>query len=396
MIRHRYGKSRLLFSEISLIPLPKYLKKGRIAALYNWLILLGEVPLAREENNYTESVIQFESRKKDHIELSLDSRTQATEVKNFARVELVHDALPDLDFSDISLNTNSLGKKDQKAFYVAAMTAGHKEAEGINYRLAEACSQTGWLMMLGSQRRELFDPNEKDAWSDIRKAFPNISLVGNLGLSQISSLDDEQVQAIVDSTGCVALAIHCNVLQEAIQPEGTPHFKNSLARLAELTEKLEVPIVLKETGCGFSGASLSKLKGMSLGAIDVSGMGGTHWGRLEGLRAEDTSFQREAAEVFANWGIDTVDSTLNVSESGLNTEVWGSGGVRNGLDAAKLFALGAKRVGMAKPLLEKAMVSKEAVVDYMNRIEYQCKVALLCTGSKNIESLKGKWIWKKS
>lgn len=345
-------------------------------------------------DNYTESVEQFEGRKKDHIELSLDERTQAKGLSCFEKVELAHDSLPDLDFSDVSLFLDSFLGQSQKPFYVAAMTAGHKEAEGINYHLAEACSQTGWAMMVGSQRRELFDQNEKDAWKTIRSKNPNIKMLGNLGLSQLSSIDLKQVEALVDSLKADALCMHCNPMQEVIQPEGTPQFKGSISALRHLSENLETPIVLKETGSGFSKSSLKKIEGVKLAAIDVSGLGGTHWGRIEGFRAGEASKQQKAAEVFANWGVSTVDSVSNALSFHKNTEVWGSGGVRNGLDAAKLFALGANRVGMAKPLLKVAMKSTDEVVNWMENFEYQVKVALFCTGSKNLQEIKGKFVWK--
>jgi isopentenyl-diphosphate delta-isomerase len=364
-------------------------KKGNICA-HLCLLSYGVMML----DNYTESVEQFESRKKDHIELSLDERTQATGLSCFDKVELIHDSLPELDFSEVSLLQDSFLGESQKAFYVAAMTAGHKEAEGINDRLAEACSKTGWAMMVGSQRRELFDINEKDAWKNIRSKNPNIKMLGNLGLSQINSISINQVKELVSSLKADALCIHCNPMQEVIQPEGTPQFKGSIAALRELSKALEVPIVLKETGSGFSKTSLKKIEGIGLAAIDVSGLGGTHWGRIEGLRAGENSKQQMAAEVFSNWGVSTVDSVINALNFHKNTEVWGSGGVRNGLDAAKLFALGASRVGMAKPLLEAAMKSTEDVIEWMESFEYQLKVALFCTGSKNLQEIKGKFVWK--
>ena len=71
-------------------------------------------------------------------------------------------------------------------------------------------------------------------------------------------------------------------------------------------------------------------------------------------------------------------------------EVWGSGGVRHGLDAAKLFALGATTVGFAKPMLEAAMHTADAVIQTMQTIEYELRVALFCTGSRNLHELREK------
>jgi isopentenyl-diphosphate delta-isomerase len=64
----------------------------------------------------------------------------------------------------------------------------------------------------------------------------------------------------VDSLQAQFLVVHCNPLQEAIQPEGTPQFKGGLAALQNLTSQLKVPVVLKETGCGFSSSNFIDLK----------------------------------------------------------------------------------------------------------------------------------------
>ena len=73
-----------------------------------------------------------------------------------------------------------------------------------------------------------------------------------------------------------------------------------------------------------------------------------------------------------------------------NYEIWGSGGVRNGLDAAKLFALGVSTVGFAKPMLNAALQTTDEVLTLMASIEYELKVAMFCTGSCVLADLKEK------
>ena len=129
---------------------------------------------------------------------------------------------------------------------------------------------------------------------------------------------------------------------------------------------------------------------MGVAAVDVSGLGGTHWGRIEGHRAVDEPLRHKAAATFHNWGIDTVQSVRDAYSLNPTFEIWGSGGIRHGLDAAKLIALGASTVSFAKPMLNAALGSTDDVLALMASIEYELKVAMFCTGSRVLSDLKEK------
>lgn len=341
---------------------------------------------------------QFEARKRDHIRHSLDPSHQALGLGGLEKIHLIHEALPELNLNEIKLDTPCLGQRLSTPFYVAGMTAGHEDAAQINRTLAFACQERGWAMGVGSQRRDLEtdDGGLFDHWKTLREEVPDLVLFANLGLSQLIRAEISQVKKIVQVLGANALAVHVNSLQEAMQPEGTPHFKGGLSTLRRYCEKLGYPIVLKETGCGFSQATLEKLSQIGLAAIDVSGLGGTHWGRIEGARADQRSVQALASATFANWGEPTVQSVLSAKQVlPDNIEIWASGGVRSGLDAAKLIALGAHRVGYAKPALEAALAGPESLRFWMETQEFEFKVALFCTGSENCENMRKKEsVWR--
>ncbi len=351
-------------------------------------------------------VVGFEKRKRDHIELSMKSENQAIGFSGFDRVELEHEALPDLDFSEITLETIILAQKVKTPLYINSMTAGHKDAIALNVMMAEVCETRGWMMGVGSQRRQLEDSTKTTEWNALRKRAPNALIIGNIGIAQAIKAKPEDIQKLVESINAQALFIHLNALQECMQPEGTPEFKGGLKAIKKLTSKIKVPVVIKETGCGFSVKTLKSLKNIGIYAVDISGLGGTHWGRIEGARAERNSTQSNAAKTFENWGIGTIQSMLNTLEitgeisgeisreiskaknSKANFSIWASGGVRTGLDAAKLLAMGAEAVGFAKPAMEEALKGKAALNDWMARIEYELKTAMFCTGSANIKKLK--------
>lgn len=333
---------------------------------------------------------QFEQRKQDHIKLSLMHENQTADLSKFDSIYLVHDALPDLNFDEINIAGMRFGQIVAKPFLVSSMTAGHRRAEHINHHLVEACSQSNWAMGVGSQRRELMDPKAAFEWTHLRQSFPKVQLYSNLGIAQLINTPLANIQRLTDALQANALIIHCNPLQECMQPEGTTDYKGCWKALELLVKKFHLPIIIKETGCGFSQKTMQRLTDIGIAALDIGGLGGTHWGRIEGHRATQDPIRHQAAITFKNWGIDTVTAVQQATALKPAFEIWGSGGVANGLNAAKLFALGASTVGYAKPMLEAAMDSTEQVLLQMHTIEYELKVAMFCTGSRVLGDLTQK------
>lgn len=332
----------------------------------------------------------FEKRKQDHITLALMPENQADQLNTFDQINLYHEALPDLNFAEINITSQRFGKTITNPFMVSSMTAGHTDAIRINHNFMSACAARGWAMGVGSQRRELTDPDAFLAWAPLKKEFPQVSLFGNLGIAQLITTPLSKLQKLVDALSAKSMIIHCNPLQECIQPAGTPNFKGCLKALEILVKSLNVPVIVKETGCGFSRATLKRLNDIGVAAVDISGAGGTHWGRIEGHRATQDPILHQASQTFSNWGLNTISSLISAKELDPTFEIWGSGGVRNGLDAAKLFALGASTVGFAKALLSEALIDSQNVLDKMASIEYELKVAMFCTGSARLTDLKDK------
>jgi len=306
---------------------------------------------------------------------------------------LIHDSLPDLNLNEIRLDSVALGKIHATPFFIAGMTAGHPDAKVINERLARAAAARGWMMGLGSQRREL-DTDFKDApLISIRKNHPDLTLISNLGIAQVIELSESGkwnlLLDLLERSGASALAVHLNPLQEAIQMEGTPRFKNGAHALEQLLSRVKIPVILKETGSGMSRRFLARIASLPVAAVDVSGLGGTHWGRVEGMRADEASPSRRFGATFSNWGVPTAESILNakVAFESRPIEIWASGGIRTGLDAAKCIALGANRVGFARPALEAALSGEKALEQWMESVESELRIALFCTNSAKVSEL---------
>jgi isopentenyl-diphosphate delta-isomerase len=91
-------------------------------------------------------------------------------------------------------------------------------------------------------------------------------------------------------------------------------------------------------------------------------------------------------ELLAEWGIPTLASVALASRSGL--PVIATGGVRNGLHAAKAIAMGATAVGVARPLLEAALASDEAVDRWVADFRSGLVAAMYLTGSPDLAALR--------
>lgn len=340
-------------------------------------------------------MLSFEERKRDHIEISLSSQSQSLSHEGLDQIELIHEAVPDLDFSEIDLRTQSLGLDLNSPIFISSMTLGHSESSAVNEVLAEVCVEKNMLMGVGSQRRQLEDREAQNECLKLRRLFPQLKVMGNLGLAQLIETPMDQVKSLVDSLQAQAMIIHTNPLQECIQPEGTPQFRGSWQALEAVCRELSVPVVLKETGCGFSARTLQRLNDLGLSAIDVSGRGGTHWGRVEAERLSKDKVQYGAGRTFRDWGIPTVDSLLAARDIPMKPEIWASGGVRTGLDVAKFLALGAQMVGMAQPMLARALAGKTELDQFIEQLHYELKVAMFCVGVGSVAAVRRGDLWRK-
>jgi isopentenyl-diphosphate Delta-isomerase len=335
-----------------------------------------------------EKPLQFEKRKQDHIRISLDESSQSPHRQDWERYRLKHNAFPEINFKEVDISTSFFSHKLSAPFFISSMTAGHSEGVKINLRLARISHEKQILMGLGSQRRELNDLSVQSEWKEIRSQFPKALWLSNIGLSQVITHSTETVLKLLDSTQSLGLIVHTNPLQEALQTEGTTQFKGGLLALEKLVKASDRPVIVKEVGSGFSLDNLKRLESLGVAAVDLSGKSGTHWGRIEGLRAEDPVIER-ASKNFLNWGTFALDSLLEAQQNRINIPLWVSGGVRSGVDVAKSLALGASLVGLAQPWLKAAMTSESELDNVYRQLELELKTSLFCTGSKNIKEIQG-------
>jgi isopentenyl-diphosphate delta-isomerase len=325
-------------------------------------------------------------RKRSHLELCESAEVEyAGKTTLLEEVDFLHDALPELAVDAVQVGTTFLGKRLRAPLLITGMTGGTDEASAVNHDLARVAEEHGIAFGLGSQRAMQRAPDLAYTF-EVRVCAPTTLVLANLGVVQAAAQPTREVERLVRAVGADALCIHLNPAQELIQPGGDRDFRGGIATLERLVRELPVPVVVKETGCGLSRRVGERLVAAGIRTADVSGAGGTSWVKVEGLRAGAP--ERELAEQFADWGIPTAAALLGLRSLGL--ELIASGGIRTGVDVAKVIALGARVAGVALPVFRAYREGgPEAAGQFIDRLVAGLRTAMVLTGSGDLGALGG-------
>jgi len=324
-------------------------------------------------------------RKTDHLELTAKKEVEARDKTNLVEnVEFFHDSLPELSVDDVDLGGEFLGKPIDAPLSISGMTGGAERARKINQILAEVAQKLGLVFGVGSQRAMLEDPSLADTYR-VRNVAPDVPLLGNVGAVQTTEYPADRIAEVVDMIDADGLAVHMNPGQELMQPEGDRDFRGCLDAIDQLTDELDVPVILKETGCGLSPTALDKIADTGVEWVDTSGAGGTTWIGVETLRTP--AEERTVGDIFWDWGTPTAPSVVYAKRR--DFDVIASGGLRSGLDAAKAIALGADLAGMALPWLRAAYEKGfDAAMEFGETTVEALRTACVLTGSETVDELR--------
>lgn len=326
-------------------------------------------------------------RKADHIRVNLEEDVQSGLTTGLEKLHFTHNAVPEISMDEVALDLELFGRQLKAPLLISSMTGGTDEAAQINRRLAEAAQEVGVAMGLGSQRAAIEDPALAETFR-VRQLAPDILLFANLGAVQFNyGYGLDECKMAVEMIEADALILHFNALQEALQPEGDINFAGLLPQIERVCRELEVPVVAKEVGWGFSAETAKRLVEAGIAAIDIAGAGGTSWSQVEMHRVEDPR-QARLASLFIDWGIPTAASLRQVHQAVPDLPLFASGGLRSGVDIAKCIALGAELGGMASPFLKAANLSLEATIAELESTRDELKVCMFATGSDNLAALK--------
>jgi isopentenyl-diphosphate delta-isomerase len=320
------------------------------------------------------------NRKQDHLALcATDMVRFKTKTTLLEQVTLLHRALPELKLDDVDLSVEFCGKKLAAPIWMSATTGGTEEAIPFNLDMAALAEDLNIPFCLGSIKPMLQDPSRAEDYT-VRKVAPSILVMGNIGGTELAASGHKQIIEALKTIEADGLCIHLNPAMELTQPGGDKDFTGVLSAIAALLESApDLPVVVKETGCGLSFLDGEDLKRIGVTKVEVAGAGGTSWIGVETLRATDRKARQGA--MLWDWGIPTAVSTAWLTEQGF--EVVAAGGIRTGLDVARALALGAKLTGVAAPLVRAYYNNTggvEAVREYLTDLVEGLKTILLICG----------------
>src|SRR5258708_32852064 len=254
-------------------------------------------------------VSRIAQRKLEHLRLSLEASVQSTRGAGFERFAFTHQALPDLDLDAIDTTTRFLGKPLKLPFLISSMTGGAHAAGDINRRLALVAQSVGIAFGVGSQRAGITHKDLRATYQ-VRSVAPDVVLLAHPGAVQLNyGMRKEPCLEAIEMIGADALVLHLNPLQEALQPEGDHNFKGLIEKIAMLCQELPVPVIVKEVGCGISEQTAPLLAQAGVAAIDVAGLGGTSFARVEAFRRERPE-EVELALAFSERGVPTAEALV--------------------------------------------------------------------------------------
>lgn len=314
----------------------------------------------------------MEERKKDHIDLALNSRTLPDSRDGRFLYEPLLSGHPDGEDKEFEF----LGKKMKTPIWISSMTGGTKMAGTINRNLARACREFGLGMGLGSCRIIMDDKSYFEDFN-LRELIGDSSpFFANLGIAQVEELlargEDRRIGELIEKLQADGLVIHVNPVQEFCQPEGDRFKRAPVETIGELLSRVKYPLVVKEVGQGMGPESLKALLKLPLGAIEFGAFGGTNFSLVELKRTDPAVLEnyRPLTRVghTAEEMLDTVNGIAREEKELRCRNLIISGGIKSFLQGFYLISRSRLPAiyGMAGPFLEHARKDYESLREYLD------------------------------
>ena len=321
-----------------------------------------------------------EQRKVDHIRyaLKLSDGNHRTGLED---VRFLHNCLTPVDPDRVDVSTRIGNLVLPAPVFIDAITGGAAEVKEINRKLAAVAKHTGVAMAVGSQYGAVKADRHGDTYAVIREENPDGIFFANVS----ALVTPEEAKAAVAMIGADALEIHLNAAQELVMPEGDKQFSIIIENLARLQDCTEVPVIIKETGCGMAAEQICELQAIGFTCFNVAGSGGTSFAAIEASRSKVPRYEK-----FADWGIPTAWSLIDAAHAAKPWDTLiASGGIRSGWQAAQAIALGADAVAMSGNILAIVLQeSAEKAAEYLQDVMADLKDIMVLTGNRTIRDLQ--------
>lgn len=321
-----------------------------------------------------------EARKKEHVENYLKTSYKGDTL--FGDIFIEHNAIPELNFDEIDISAEFLGKKIDAPIIINAMTGGTEFAGGINQDLSLLAKQFNIPMAVGSETILMCEEEAcRDSFKIVRDNIGRDG-VAIANLNGFATVEDvKEALEVVDGN---AIQIHLNTAQELSMAEGDRDFRGIMDNIKKIKENIDKPIIIKEVGFGISKDVASRLYDIGIRYIDIAGYGGTNFIEIENLR----NMSIDLTELYP-WGIPTAYALIKCRELPNDLNITCSGGVKTSTEIVKALILGANQVGISGELLAYLVHGGyDNAEKYLEGIIYKIKMIMLLMGKQNLQELR--------
>lgn len=316
-------------------------------------------------------------RKDEHIKMFLEHKHGNHNY--FQDVVLQNNALPEIDFDEISTACTFLGKSIDMPIMINAVTGGTDYTAEINEKLAILARDFNIPMAVGSQTIAIQDKQAESSFRIVRDINRDGVVIANISANR----SYEDACKAIEMINADALQLHLNVVQEICMQEGDRHFKGMLANITKIVHQVKVPVIIKEVGFGISYETARKLHQAGVKYIDIGGKGGTNFVAIEAGRNKEVDYS-----FLKNWGIPTALSLLECRNASSDFKIISSGGITKAEEVVKAACMGAKISAISGLILRELLDNgMDGARETLETLKYQMRVFMLLLGANNIEKL---------
>jgi isopentenyl-diphosphate Delta-isomerase len=319
--------------------------------------------------------LEMGQRKCDHIDMAFNAKVSLADRDQRFIYEPLLAAHPDNDL--VNIKCNFLGKSLDAPLWVSSMTGGTSQAAKINYRLANMCAKHKIGMGLGSIRPLLTDNNRFQDFNLRPILGDNIPFYANLGIAQLDQLlKAKTLNKLTDllyNLNVDGLIIHINPLQEFLQPEGDRFLRPAIDTIEDYLSNSFGKTIVKEVGQGMGPKSLESLMNLSIDGIELAGLGGTNFSKLELMRGPEIVKEVMQGFVFVGHSaeemirhINYIRQAASLDSTQKGIEVIISGGIKSLLDGFFLLEKchANSVIGMASQFLKYAIEGQDELDEF--------------------------------